>query len=41
MPEAALAVYVVDLAYLLDVQGVGYREYAARVGRFVPGIGRI
>lgn len=36
-----LQVRVVEEPYLLEAQGADYRDYAARVGRFVPGIGRI
>lgn len=36
-----LQVRVVEEPYLLEAQGTGYREYAARVGRFVPGVGRL
>ena len=28
-------------AYLLRTYGAGYRDYAYRVGRFLPGIGRL
>lgn len=31
----------VEEPYLLRVQGEDYRRYAARVGRFVPGLGRL
>ncbi|WP_066910633.1 methyltransferase family protein [Millisia brevis] len=33
-------VRVVEEPYLLATHGASYREYGARVGRFVPGIGR-
>ncbi len=36
-----LQVRVVEEPYLLSAQGQEYREYAERVGRFVPGVGRI
>lgn len=36
-----LQVRVVEEPYLLEAQGSGYRDYAARVGRFVPGVGRL
>ncbi len=40
----ALGIYIhvrhVEEPYLLWAHGDSYREYAARVGRFVPGIGR-
>jgi protein-S-isoprenylcysteine O-methyltransferase Ste14 len=36
-----LQVRVVEEPYLLRVQGQRYAEYAARVGRFVPGVGRL
>lgn len=36
-----LQVRVVEEPYLLEAQGADYREYAARVGRFVPGVGRL
>jgi protein-S-isoprenylcysteine O-methyltransferase Ste14 len=36
-----LAVRFVEEPYLLRVHGDAYRDYAAEVGRFVPGIGRI
>ena len=32
---------LVEEPHLLKVHGLAYAEYAARVGRFVPGIGRI
>lgn len=32
---------MVEEPYLLKVHGLAYAEYAARVGRFVPGIGRM
>lgn len=35
-----LQVRVVEEPYLLSAHGQAYREYAARVGRFVPGLGR-
>jgi protein-S-isoprenylcysteine O-methyltransferase Ste14 len=34
-----LQVRVVEEPHLLRVHGDSYRDYAARVGRFVPGIG--
>ncbi len=36
-----LQVRVVEEPYLLGVHGEPYRDYAARVGRFVPGVGRL
>ena len=36
-----LQVRVVEEPYLLRTQGEAYAAYAARVGRFVPGVGRI
>ncbi len=36
-----LQVRVVEEPYLLAVQGEPYAAYAARVGRFVPGVGRL
>ena len=36
-----LQVRVVEEPYLLRTHGNAYREYAARVGRFVPGVGRL
>ena len=36
-----LQVRVVEEPYLLRVHGPRYRDYAARVGRFVPGLGRL
>lgn len=36
-----LQVRVVEEPYLASVHGAGFREYAARVGRFVPGVGRL
>jgi len=36
-----LQVRVVEEPYLLRTHGSEYREYAARVGRFVPGLGRL
>jgi len=36
-----LQVRVVEEPYLLRVHGSAYGDYAARVGRFVPGVGRI
>jgi protein-S-isoprenylcysteine O-methyltransferase Ste14 len=36
-----LQVRVVEEPYLLKVHGGAYASYAARVGRFVPGIGRL
>lgn len=35
-----LQVRAVEEPYLLSVHGDEYREYTARVGRFVPGVGR-
>lgn len=36
-----LQVRLVEEPYLLEVHGDAYADYAARVGRFVPGVGRI
>jgi protein-S-isoprenylcysteine O-methyltransferase Ste14 len=36
-----LQVRVIEEPYLLRTHGDAYAEYAARVGRFVPGVGRI
>lgn len=36
-----LQVRVVEEPYLLRAQGERYAQYAARVGRFVPGVGRL
>lgn len=36
-----LQVRIVEEPYLLRTQGEAYASYAARVGRFVPGIGRL
>lgn len=36
-----LQVRVVEEPYLRRVHGPGYADYAARVGRFVPGLGRL
>lgn len=36
-----LQVRVVEEPYLLGVHGETYRAYAARTGRFVPGVGRL
>jgi protein-S-isoprenylcysteine O-methyltransferase Ste14 len=33
-------VRVVEEPYLHAVHGIGYADYAAQVGRFVPGVGR-
>jgi protein-S-isoprenylcysteine O-methyltransferase Ste14 len=45
VPAALLAVELqvraVEEPYLLRVQGEPYRAYARRVGRFVPGLGRL
>ena len=35
-----LQVRVVEEPHLLDVHGDAYRQYAARTGRFIPGLGR-
>ncbi|SIN12770.1 putative protein-S-isoprenylcysteine methyltransferase [Mycobacteroides abscessus subsp. abscessus] len=35
-----LQVRDVEEPYLLAAHGTTYREYGARVGRFIPGIGR-
>ena len=36
-----IQVRLVEEPYLLRVHGETYRRYAARTGRFVPGIGRL
>lgn len=36
-----LQVRVVEEPYLLRAQGPDYARYASRVGRFVPGVGRL
>jgi protein-S-isoprenylcysteine O-methyltransferase Ste14 len=36
-----IQVRLVEEPYLLRTHGDAYREYAARVGRFVPGLGRL
>lgn len=36
-----IQVRIVEEPYLAQAHGTAYREYAARVGRFVPGVGRI
>jgi protein-S-isoprenylcysteine O-methyltransferase Ste14 len=36
-----LQVRAVEEPYLLSVHGDAYATYAARVGRFVPGVGRL
>jgi protein-S-isoprenylcysteine O-methyltransferase Ste14 len=36
-----LQVRVVEEPHLLDVHGEAYSQYGARVGRFVPGLGRL
>ncbi|WP_323127109.1 methyltransferase family protein [Rubrobacter marinus] len=36
-----IQVRLVEEPYLLRVHGVRYAEYASRVGRFVPGFGRL
>ena len=36
-----LQVRLVEEPYLLRTHGPGYRDYAARVGRFLPGLGRL
>jgi protein-S-isoprenylcysteine O-methyltransferase Ste14 len=36
-----LQVRLVEEPYLLRAHGAAYREYAARVGRFVPAVGRL
>jgi protein-S-isoprenylcysteine O-methyltransferase Ste14 len=35
-----LQVRVIEEPYLSRVHGAAYRDYASRVGRFVPGLGR-
>jgi len=34
-------VRAVEEPYLLDTHGDAYRGYATRVGRFLPGVGRL
>ena len=36
-----IQVRLVEEPYLLRVHGEAYRRYAARTGRFVPGVGRL
>jgi protein-S-isoprenylcysteine O-methyltransferase Ste14 len=36
-----IQVRLVEEPYLLRVHGDAYRRYAARTGRFVPGLGRL
>jgi protein-S-isoprenylcysteine O-methyltransferase Ste14 len=36
-----LQVRVVEEPHLIRTHGEAYREYAARTGRFVPGVGRL
>ena len=36
-----MQVRLIEEPYLLQVHGVDYRDYAARTGRFVPGLGRL
>ena len=36
-----IQVRLVEEPYLLRAHGDSYRQYAARVGRFVPGLGRL
>jgi protein-S-isoprenylcysteine O-methyltransferase Ste14 len=36
-----LQVRLVEEPYLIRTHGDEYRAYAARVGRFVPGVGRL
>jgi protein-S-isoprenylcysteine O-methyltransferase Ste14 len=36
-----IQVRLVEEPYLLRQHGEAYRDYAARVGRFVPGLGRL
>ena len=36
-----MQVRLVEEPYLMRVHGTAYREYAARTGRFIPGIGRL
>ena len=36
-----IQVRLVEEPYLLRQHGDAYRNYAARVGRFVPGLGRL
>jgi protein-S-isoprenylcysteine O-methyltransferase Ste14 len=36
-----IQVRLVEEPYLLHRHGDAYRQYAARVGRFVPGLGRL
>jgi protein-S-isoprenylcysteine O-methyltransferase Ste14 len=41
MVALELQVRVVEEPYLLDAHGPAYASYAAHVGRFVPGVGRL
>jgi len=36
-----LQVRIVEEPYLLSAHGTAYADYAARVGRFIPGVGRL
>ena len=36
-----IQVRLVEEPYLLRVHGEAYRRYAARTGRFLPGVGRL
>jgi protein-S-isoprenylcysteine O-methyltransferase Ste14 len=36
-----LQVRYVEEPYLLRTHGEAYRDYASRIGRFVPGLGRL
>jgi protein-S-isoprenylcysteine O-methyltransferase Ste14 len=36
-----IQVRLVEEPYLIRVHGDAYRTYAARTGRFVPGVGRL
>lgn len=36
-----LQVRLIEEPYLREIHGTSYREYVSRVGRFVPGIGRL
>jgi protein-S-isoprenylcysteine O-methyltransferase Ste14 len=41
MLPTELQVRIVEEPYLLGVHGREYADYAARVGRFFPGVGRL
>jgi protein-S-isoprenylcysteine O-methyltransferase Ste14 len=41
LAAAQIQVRAVEEPYLIATHGAGYRRYAARAGRFLPGIGRL